>query len=100
MIWILGISFEVRGKEHIRKNHGGVILINHQSLIDMSGEITVYFGINKKTRVCLISIVYMHMLLISCSGVTSMAADWTSNDCCEKGAVVCISNWTSRIFMV
>lgn len=41
MIWVLGISFELRGKEHIRKNHGGVVLINHQSLIDMSGKPTV-----------------------------------------------------------
>lgn len=38
MIWVLGISFEVRGQEYIRKNHGGVVLMNHQSLLDMSGK--------------------------------------------------------------
>lgn len=42
MIWVLGVTFEVRGKENINKNHGGVVLMNHQSLIDMSGKPTFF----------------------------------------------------------
>lgn len=47
MIYILGVSFEVRGTEHIRKDHGGVVLLNHQSLIDMSGKYFCLFAIVK-----------------------------------------------------
>lgn len=36
LIRALGVSYEVRGVENIRKDHGAVILMNHQSLIDLS----------------------------------------------------------------
>lgn len=36
---ILGASFEVRGIENISKSKGGVVLINHQSCIDLAGKL-------------------------------------------------------------
>lgn len=36
LIRALGISFEVRGIENIRKDHGAVVVMNHQSLFDLS----------------------------------------------------------------
>lgn len=60
MIWVLGITFDVRGQENIRKNHGGVVLINHQSLIDMSGKPIVYFAaIKRRTWVCVLLIFHL-----------------------------------------
>lgn len=35
---IIGVSFEVQGKENIKKEEGGIVLINHQSAIDLMGE--------------------------------------------------------------
>lgn len=34
----LGVSYEIRGIENIRKNHGAVVVINHQSGIDLAGK--------------------------------------------------------------
>lgn len=36
-IALFGNSFEVRGAENINRNKGGLVLINHQSIIDISG---------------------------------------------------------------
>jgi 1-acyl-sn-glycerol-3-phosphate acyltransferase len=36
--YLYGINFEVRGKENIKKEKGGVVLANHQSFIDVMGE--------------------------------------------------------------
>ena len=38
MIRALGVAYEVRGQENIRKNHGAVVLMNHQSLIDLASK--------------------------------------------------------------
>jgi lysophosphatidate acyltransferase len=35
---LLGASFELQGLENINRNTGGVVLINHQSAIDLIGE--------------------------------------------------------------
>lgn len=35
---IIGISFEVQGLENINRDKGGVVLINHQSGLDLIGE--------------------------------------------------------------
>ncbi|XP_055598222.1 1-acyl-sn-glycerol-3-phosphate acyltransferase alpha [Uranotaenia lowii] len=32
---ILGASFEVRGQENVNRTHGGVVLVNHQSALDL-----------------------------------------------------------------
>lgn len=39
LIRAFGVSFEVRGIENIRKDHGSVVIMNHQSLIDLSGKV-------------------------------------------------------------
>lgn len=33
----MGLTFEVRGHDNIDRNKGGVVLINHQSGIDLVG---------------------------------------------------------------
>lgn len=38
LVRALGVSFEVRGIENIRKDHGSVVVMNHQSLIDLTGK--------------------------------------------------------------
>lgn len=35
---LIGASFEIQGLENINKDLGGVVLINHQSAIDLIGE--------------------------------------------------------------
>lgn len=35
---LLGVTFEVRGLENINRKKGAVVLINHQSGIDLMGE--------------------------------------------------------------
>lgn len=34
----LGVTYEVRGIENIKKEHGSVVLMNHQSAIDLAGD--------------------------------------------------------------
>jgi lysophosphatidate acyltransferase len=34
---LIGASFEVRGLENVKRDKGGVVLINHQSAIDLMG---------------------------------------------------------------
>lgn len=37
---LVGVSFELQGLENIKKDHGGVVLINHQSGIDLIGKLS------------------------------------------------------------
>lgn len=39
---LLGVSFEVQGIENVNRDKGGVVLINHQSAIDLMGELNVF----------------------------------------------------------
>lgn len=39
---LIGVSFEVQGIENIKRNKGGIVLINHQSAIDLIGEKIYY----------------------------------------------------------
>lgn len=34
---LLGVSLEIQGLENINKDQGGVVMINHQSAIDLIG---------------------------------------------------------------
>lgn len=34
----LGVKYNIRGLENIQKNHGAVVVINHQSAIDLTGK--------------------------------------------------------------
>lgn len=38
LLRILGVSYEVRGIENIQHERGGVVLVNHQSGIDLAGK--------------------------------------------------------------
>jgi lysophosphatidate acyltransferase len=40
----LGVAFEVQGLENINHDKGGVVLINHQSAIDLMGECSARFN--------------------------------------------------------
>lgn len=35
---LLGVTFEVRGHKNVDRDKGGVVIINHQSIIDMGGN--------------------------------------------------------------
>jgi len=35
---LIGFNFEIRGQEHIRIHKGSVVIINHQSIIDLIGN--------------------------------------------------------------
>lgn len=62
MIWALGVSFEVRGQENIRKNHGAVVTINHQSLIDLSVCSHLWPLIGRATTVAKRELLYLFPL--------------------------------------
>lgn len=36
---VLGVKYEVRGKENIIHDSGCIVLINHQSMLDLGGKI-------------------------------------------------------------
>ncbi|KAG4079390.1 hypothetical protein HA402_008082 [Bradysia odoriphaga] len=36
IMWLMGLTYEVRGEQHINREKGGVIVINHQSGIDLA----------------------------------------------------------------
>lgn len=38
---VLGVKFELEGLEHVDKNKGGIVIINHQTALDLIGEFTV-----------------------------------------------------------
>lgn len=38
----LGVSYELRGIENIKREHGGVVLMNHQSAIDLAGKYALH----------------------------------------------------------
>lgn len=42
VMWLMGLTYEVRGEQHINRKKGGVIVINHQSGIDLAGWIKYY----------------------------------------------------------
>ncbi|XP_024085237.1 uncharacterized protein LOC106666431 [Cimex lectularius] len=43
---VLGLSFEVRGTENINKSKKGIIVLNHQSILDVLSAVTIfkYYG--------------------------------------------------------
>lgn len=47
----LGVSYEIRGIENIRRDHGGVILMNHQSSIDLAGDNRSFSGFECLLRI-------------------------------------------------
>lgn len=57
----LGVTYEVRGLENIQKNHGTVVVINHQSAIDLTGKHKSVHKLN------LIRLVAVCIFLHSCS---------------------------------
>lgn len=40
---MLGVTFEIRGIENIQKKTGGVVVMNHQSAIDLGSKRFFYF---------------------------------------------------------
>lgn len=43
---LLGLKTEVKGKENIVKDSGCVVLINHQSALDLIGKDNLHFFLN------------------------------------------------------
>lgn len=43
---LLGITFEVQGLENVQKEKGGVVLMNHQSGIDLISKILKNYFLN------------------------------------------------------
>lgn len=48
LLRLLGVTFEVRGVENIQHKSGGVVVINHQSAVDLGSKL--FFSIVKFTR--------------------------------------------------
>lgn len=42
LCYILGASFELRGAKNVKTDKGGVVLINHQSCIDLAGKFQLF----------------------------------------------------------
>lgn len=60
----LGVTYEVRGLENIQPNHGAVVVINHQSAIDLTGK---HKSICKLILIVLLFLVFL--LLVLCTAV-------------------------------
>lgn len=43
VVKLVGLTFEIRGKENIVHDSGSIIVTNHQSLLDMAGKYIHYF---------------------------------------------------------
>ncbi|XP_058453578.1 1-acyl-sn-glycerol-3-phosphate acyltransferase alpha-like isoform X2 [Malaya genurostris] len=56
---MLGVSFEVRGKENIHRQHGGVVLMNHQSALDLIVLAYLWPIIGRATVVAKREVLYM-----------------------------------------
>ena len=41
---VLGITWELRGREHLAEDRGCVIVANHQSILDILGERLQVYG--------------------------------------------------------
>ena len=42
IVRLLGVQYDIRGTENIRKENGGVVLLNHQSALDIISKSTRY----------------------------------------------------------
>lgn len=56
---MLGASFEVRGKENINRQHGGVVLMNHQSALDLVVLAFLWPIVGRATMVAKKEVLYM-----------------------------------------
>ncbi|XP_050099896.1 1-acyl-sn-glycerol-3-phosphate acyltransferase alpha-like isoform X2 [Anopheles aquasalis] len=56
---MLGASFTVRGKENIQRNHGGVVLMNHQSALDLIVLAKLWPIMGRSTVVAKKEVLYM-----------------------------------------
>lgn len=56
---MLGASFEVRGKENINRQHGGVVLMNHQSALDLVVLAYLWPIIGRATMVAKKEVLYL-----------------------------------------
>lgn len=55
----LGASFEVRGKENVNRQHGGVVLMNHQSALDLVVLAYLWPIVGRATVVAKREVLYM-----------------------------------------
>ena len=51
VFWVLGIRMTVRGEEHLQNDQPCIIVVNHQSSLDLIGEYFVLI-INNKSVLC------------------------------------------------
>lgn len=56
---MLGASFEIRGKENINQQHGGVVLMNHQSALDLVVLACLWPVVGRATVVAKREVLYM-----------------------------------------
>lgn len=69
---LLGASFELRGLENINRDIGGVVLINHQSAIDLIGRENFVFELNfsltlegERATEYLMKTIFFHVLVLA-----------------------------------
>ncbi|XP_035908976.1 1-acyl-sn-glycerol-3-phosphate acyltransferase alpha-like isoform X1 [Anopheles stephensi] len=63
---MLGASFTVRGKENIQRNHGGVVLMNHQSALDLIVLAELWPIMGRSTVVAKKEVLYMFPFGLAC----------------------------------
>lgn len=79
----LGVTMEIRGLENIRKEHGSVVLMNHQSALDLCGGYTFVF----------IKIYTDYNHSFTYSSCLSLACYWPSHSRFEKRGFVSSILW-------
>jgi hypothetical protein len=108
----MGVSLEIQGVENINKDHGGVVLINHQSSIDLIGKFaTSPFRFTALSRLqmkswrklnsnCeLLTKGLFSLLPLQRSFRENMAGYRKSNSGREKGNFLPVSLWTGVLVM-
>ena len=60
----LGVTMEVRGLENIRKDNGSVVLMNHQSALDLLGEFEIFIISNDLYLIFLV-FVFVYFIVLA-----------------------------------
>lgn len=63
---MLGASFEVRGRENVNRQHGGVVLMNHQSALDLVVLAYLWPIVGRATVVAKREVLYMFPFGLAC----------------------------------
>ncbi|XP_067000215.2 1-acyl-sn-glycerol-3-phosphate acyltransferase alpha isoform X1 [Anabrus simplex] len=57
--WLVGIKYELRGGEHLAEERGGVIVANHQSMLDILGMFNIWHVMHRCAAVARKEVFYV-----------------------------------------